>query len=143
MADEQTADEREIAEARAAWAAWEAAGKPYPVPAVREPLTLAEAAAKYGTYPTERGPVPILHAHVRLLDFACQHCGEPAESVLEYGGFLACSRECGALGNPEHDSTWSDPAKVARAERALAMRSRRTALAAELAAVEAEMRGEA
>lgn len=126
----------EIASSQAVWAAWEKAGRPFPIPAVPEYLTLAQVATRYGTYPTAGGDVPILPGHVVVTDFVCPACGEPAGGFLEYSGVLVCSKLCGALAAPDHPKF--DDAIKARAASAAAFRARRRELEAELAALREE-----
>jgi hypothetical protein len=127
----------EIEASQAAWRAWEAAGRPFPIPEVPEYLTLAELAARYGTYTAAGGQaVPVLPGHVRVIDFVCPGCGEPAGGYVEYGGVLVCSRLCGALVAPEHPRF--SAAFKERAARAAAARARRRELEAELAALQEE-----
>jgi len=126
----------EIAASQAIWAAWEAAGRPFPIPDVPEYLSMADLAAKYGTYPTVGGPVPILPGHVKVTDFVCPVTGEAAEGYLEYGGVLVSSKLAGAIANPEHPKF--DDAIKERAARSAAFRERRRELEAELDALMAE-----
>lgn len=130
-------DAAEIERSRAVWEDWRARGQPFPMPDVREYLTLAECAARYGSYATARGPVPIVPGHVALVDFACQHCGAPSQGCLEYDGTLVCSRECAALARPDL-GRFSDAFRAQAAAR-LAQRERVRALAAELERLQAEL----
>lgn len=131
-----TADE--IKASRDTWAAWEKAGRPFPIPTVPEYLSMKELAAKYGTYlaATANVSVPILPGHVVVTDFVCPACQEPAGGYLEYDGVLVCSRLCGAIAAPDHPKF--DDAIKERAARAADFRTRRKAIEAELEALRQE-----
>ncbi len=129
----------EIKASKEAWAKWEKAGRPYPMPETRELLTMEEAAAKYGAYPTARGDVPIIPSHAFVTDFRCQHCGDEARGFLEYGGALVCCIDCGYLANPDHPSTCNDPAEQERIKARFAARAEIAELEAKIAAKRAEL----
>lgn len=132
--------------ARAIWAEWEANGSPSPPPPVRLPLTLAECAARFGTYEAvgpdgEPVAAPVVHGFVELVDCLCPRTGAACpngSTGLEYGGRQYCNRDCAALDQPDH------PRLANHAERAaerMAAADRAVHLREQLAAIEAELAG--